>query len=51
MNDLTSTILFTAMCLLLPILWGVLVNWLFNLWQARAAEKENDESIFPDYQI
>jgi hypothetical protein len=44
-------VLFTLACLVLPVIWGVLVNWLFNLWQGRAVRKENDEPIFPDYQI
>jgi hypothetical protein len=46
-----SSVLFTLACLILPVIWGALVNWLFNLWQAKAAGKEGDESIFPDYQI
>ncbi len=44
-------ILFTAACLILPVLWGVLVNWAFNLWQGRTAEKQDQEPVFPDYQI
>ncbi len=38
-------------CLILPVVWGVLVNWLFDLWHERAAEKSSDDPIFPDYQI
>jgi hypothetical protein len=44
-------VLFTLLCLILPVVWGALVNWLFNLWRAKAARKEQDEPIFPDYQI
>lgn len=44
-------VLFTIACLILPIVWGVFVNWLFNFWHARSARKEQDEPIFPDYQI
>ena len=42
---------FTLACLILPILWGVAVNWMFNLWHSRATEKPESEQIFPDYQI
>ncbi len=51
MDELTRNILFTAACVILPVLWGVLVNWVFDLWQSRNAEKSQDEPIFPDYQI
>ncbi len=44
-------VLFTLACLVLPVIWGVLVNWLFNLWRGRTVHNENDEPIFPDYQI
>lgn len=47
-------IAFILACLVLPIVWGVLVNWVFNLWQSRKAARNNgkeDEWIFPDYQI
>lgn len=44
-------LLYIAACLILPIVWGVLVNWLFNLWHGRRSERAEDESIFPDYQI
>ena len=51
MDELTRNILFTAACVILPVLWGVLVNWVFDLWQSRNTEKSQDEPIFPDYQI
>lgn len=43
--------LFVVACLVLPIVWGVGVNWLFDLWQNRNAHSGEDDSIFPDYQI
>ena len=42
---------YTAVCLVLPVVWGVVVNWLFQLWQTRSADKNGDEPVFPDYQI
>ncbi len=48
---LLNKILFTIACLLLPILWGVFVNWLFNFWHRRKATSHDDEPVFPDYQI
>ena len=44
-------VLYVAACVVLPVVWGVVVNWLFNLWRERTAEKSADEPIFPDYQI
>lgn len=43
-------IAFILACLLLPVLWGVLVNWLFGMWKNRNS-RNDDEPIFPDYQI
>ena len=51
MNDLASKLLFTVACLTLPVLWGVLVNWLFNLYGNRASHESREEPVFPDYQI
>ena len=51
MNDTVKKILFCAACVLLPIIWGVLVNWVFDLWHKRNSDNGNDEPIFPDYQI
>lgn len=49
---LLNKLLMVAACLLLPILWGVVVNWMFNFWSSRSARNESDdEPIFPDYQI
>jgi len=46
-----SRIIFVLACLVLPILWGVIVNRLFNFWQGEAEDVADDEPIFPDYQI
>ena len=44
--------LMVASCLLLPIIWGVVVNWMFNFWNHRVARLNDEEDpIFPDYQI
>ncbi|MDA1017641.1 MAG: hypothetical protein O3A00_24680 [Planctomycetota bacterium] len=40
----------TATCIALPVIWGVIVNWLFDLWSGRKSDSD-DDSIFPDYQI
>jgi hypothetical protein len=44
-------LLYTAACVVLPILWGVAVNFLFNLWRDRTAQGSENDRIFPDYQI
>ncbi len=44
-------VLYVAACVIFPVVWGVIVNWLFNLWQERTADNSTDEPIFPDYQI
>ena len=46
-----NKVLFVVACLVLPIAWGIGVNWLFDLWQKRGAGSGEDEPIFPDYQI
>ncbi|MGH7127641.1 MAG: hypothetical protein ACREJB_04850 [Planctomycetaceae bacterium] len=42
-----TKLLFAAACVVLPVVWGVVVNWVFGLWRNR----RGDEPIFPDYQI
>ncbi len=42
---------FVVLCLLIPIVWGVLVNWVFDRLQAQLPEKEEQETVFPDFQI
>lgn len=37
--------------LVIPILWGIVVNGVFDLWNGRDREKIDDDHIFPDYQI
>jgi hypothetical protein len=44
-------LLFIAACLLIPVIWGVFVNWMFDAWQARTNPRDEDDPIFPDYQI
>ncbi len=46
-----NKVVFTLICLVVPVAWGVLVNWLFHLWQNRGNDSSQDDSIFPDYQI
>ena len=42
---------FVLACLGIPMLWGWIVNWLFNRWKhLRAAGRKADES-FIEYQI
>ena len=42
----------TLACITIPVLWGAIVNWLFNRWRDHRSDvKAEDESIFPDYQI
>ena len=49
--SLLNKLLFTLACLVLPILWGVFVNWFFNVLSQKKRGGSDDESIFPDYQI
>ena len=44
-------LLYILACLVLPVAWGVFVNWLFDLWKERRRDSNGDEPIFPDYQI
>jgi hypothetical protein len=45
-------LLFTLSCLVVPVAWGVVVNWTFNLWRSRSERSaQHDEPVFPDYQI
>jgi hypothetical protein len=37
--------------LTIPILWGIVVNGVFDLWSGRDRDKTGDDHIFPDYQI
>jgi hypothetical protein len=51
MTGLTSKILLTLACLAFPVVWGVLVNWLFDRWSAKRKSNLANEPTFPDYQI
>ena len=50
---------FVALCILIPILWGWFVNWLFLHWGRRRpaarrrgkSKRADEESKFIDYQI
>lgn len=48
-GGLGKRLLFVAACVAVPVLWGVAVNWLFDLWIGRP--EGDEERIFPDYQI
>ena len=41
----------TIAFLVIPVLWGVAVNGVFDLWQGRDEEGTDDDGVFPDYQI
>ncbi len=47
---LWQRLLFVGLCLLLPVVWGAIVNRMFDLWQRRPTEA-GDDRIFPEYQI
>lgn len=51
---------FVAVCLVVPIVWGCLVNWLFARWSHRRmsrreeavlSDAEDEDSEFIDYSI
>ncbi|MFH1304300.1 MAG: hypothetical protein ABIK07_24870 [Planctomycetota bacterium] len=44
-------IFFIIACIIIPVLWGVIVNWIFNQWQDHSSDRSDDDYIFPDYQI
>lgn len=46
-----SPLIYLLACLLIPVLWGAIVNWMFDLWQRREPEAAEEETGFPDYQI
>jgi len=43
-------LVFTFVCIALPVVWGVVVNWLFDLWRGQP-DTQDDDRVFPDYQI
>lgn len=46
-----SKYLITVGYIAIPILWGIAVNGLFDLWNGRDHDESDDDGIFPDYQI
>lgn len=43
---------FALLCVVVPVVWGVLVNKAFDAWRARRGRgARGDGPIFPDYQI
>lgn len=46
-------IVLVVCCLAGPILWGIVVNWLFISWPKRSRNQSanEDDPVFPDYQI
>ena len=46
----TQKILFIIACLVLPVVWGWLVHALFR-FVSRKIKRQDDDSIFPDFQI
>jgi len=42
---------FIAACLVLPIVWGWIVHALFRYLERQRFNQNDDEPIFPDYQI
>jgi hypothetical protein len=51
MPPVLSKLLFILACVVLPIAWGVLVNWLFRVWVDRDSGDSDGKPVFPDYQI
>lgn len=43
--------LFIAACLVLPIAWGWLVNWLFARYGQHRQRRHHDEAGYIDYHI
>tara|TARA_R110002111_G_scaffold117466_4_gene179524 strand:- start:3412 stop:3594 length:183 start_codon:yes stop_codon:yes gene_type:complete len=50
-KQMLDKIFFIIACIIIPVLWGVIVNWLFNQWQDHSSDRSDDDYIFPDYQI
>ncbi|WP_197532659.1 hypothetical protein [Symmachiella macrocystis] len=48
---MVEKLLFTLACLVLPVLWGIVVNWLFVKWQNRNPPQQQADPNLPDYQI
>ena len=54
MNIPYAKILYVLLCITVPVLWGLLVSWLFgrpNNRRRPKATEHQEEPPFPDYQI
>ncbi len=49
MTPLVQKVLFTIACLALPVVWGIVVNWLFNRWQLRRKNGKTPQKQDPDF--
>jgi hypothetical protein len=44
-------VLFIVACLVLPVVWGWLVHALFRVIERKRFGQDDNDSIFPDFQI
>ncbi len=51
MNPLVQKLLFAFACLVVPVLWGIAVNWLFNRWQLHRHSGESQRTAEPDAEV
>lgn len=49
--NVIERILFAVTCLVVPILWGLLVDRIFDAWRARDGQSGSRETSRHDYQI
>ncbi|MEW4526129.1 hypothetical protein [Maioricimonas sp. JC845] len=49
--NVIERILFAVTCLVVPILWGLLVDRIFDAWRARDGQSGSKETSRHDYQI
>lgn len=49
--NFVERILFAITCLVVPILWGVLVNRIFDAWRVRNGQPGPKETPRQDFQI
>lgn len=50
-TGLGALVLFAIACVVLPILWGVLVHFVFQWLRRCKPQKNSDDNGWPDYQI
>ena len=48
MSPLVSRILFVVACLTVPIVWGVVVNWVFHRLKTATSEADDQEQESQD---